>query len=143
MRLALTLAAAASLALLQGCTYRITDFTVISTKSTNIPAYQQAPRVTGTDCALFFIIPIGLPKMKTAIDNAIESAGPQFDALIDGVVYLQDFSFVVGKNCFKVEGTPISTKAGVPASTQGNTFFHSGTTPVSAAPPAAPQPKVH
>ena len=45
--------------------------------------------------------------------RAIESAGGDYDALVDGVVYQVNQSFIVGRMCFKVEGTPINTKAAV------------------------------
>lgn len=50
--------------------------------------------------------------MKEAIDRAIESAGGDYDALVDGVMY-QDtvFMLVVTQICYRVEGTPINTKA--------------------------------
>lgn len=97
---------------LGGCSMRITDFTVISTKNVNIPAKQQASRVTGNDCVIVFLIPFGIPNLKTAIDKAIESAGPGYDALIDGVAYIDNKSFLFGQECYRVEGTPISTKSG-------------------------------
>ncbi|MEA3297683.1 MAG: hypothetical protein U9R56_07450, partial [candidate division Zixibacteria bacterium] len=42
---------------------------------------------------------------------AIENAGPDYDALIDGVIYNQFYWYVLtGKSGFKVEGTPINTR---------------------------------
>ncbi|GJM17688.1 MAG: hypothetical protein DHS20C13_30150 [Thermodesulfobacteriota bacterium] len=94
-----------------GCTIRMVDFTVISTKNVNIPSVAKGPRVTGEDCVLVVIFPLGIPNMKEAIDRAIEKAGPEYDALVDGVVYRLNHSFLFGQVCFKVEGTPINTKA--------------------------------
>ncbi len=49
------------------------------------------PRVTGKGFTV-----------KDAIDQAIEKAGPGYDALIDGVIYERLFKY-------KVTGTPIKT----------------------------------
>lgn len=88
-----------------GCTIRLVDFTVISSKNVSVPTKAAGKRVAGEDCAFF-----GIPNMKEAIDRAIESGGGNYDALVDGVLYEQDRFF---QRCFKVEGTPINTKAGV------------------------------
>ncbi len=102
-----------SLVFLTACTVRLVDFTIISTKNVRVPSTAKGSRVTGEDCIFVFILPLGQPNMKEAIDRAIESAGPQFDALVDGVVYQEAFVFLVGQICFKVEGTPINTKAAI------------------------------
>lgn len=100
---------AASLLLLSGCVTRMTDFTVISTKNVQVPS-SSAQRVEAEDCVPVVLFPFGIPNLKTAIDRAIEKAGPQYDALIDGVVYSKNYSFLIGKICYTVEGTPISTR---------------------------------
>lgn len=96
-------------AMLSGCTVRIVDFTAISTKNTLIKATKTGQRVTGEDCVPVVLFPIGIPNMKEAIDRAIEKAGPGYDALTDGVVYSVQQAFIVGRICYKVEGTPIGT----------------------------------
>lgn len=105
--------ASASLALfvvvisLAGCSERrVTDFTIISTKNTLLlmNAERQGKRITGEDCHFLLF---GMPDMKEAIDDAIEKAGPEYDALVDGVVTWQDDFF---QTCYKVEGTPIKAK---------------------------------
>jgi len=40
------------------------------------------------------------------MDKALQSAGPDYDLLLDGVVRMNDYVFVSG---YKVEGTAIST----------------------------------
>lgn len=40
------------------------------------------------------------------MDKALQSAGPDYDLLVDGVVSIQDYVLVSG---YKVEGTAIST----------------------------------
>ena len=107
------LAIGLSLVLLYGCTIRIVDFTAISTKNVKLASQAKGPRVTGEDCVMVILIPFGIPNMKEAIDRAIESAGPEYDALVDGVVYQVTQAFIVGRICYRVEGTPINTKASV------------------------------
>lgn len=70
---------------------RLTDFTVISTKNVTLEVKKDVPRVSAKGWGV-----------KDAIDNAIEKAGPGYDALIDGVIYTGAFRY-------KVVGTPIKT----------------------------------
>lgn len=95
---------------LTGCTIRMVDFTAISTKNVKLPTKARGKRVTGEDCVVVVLFPFGIPNMKEAIDEAIEGAGENYDALVDGVVYQINEFFIVGRQCFKVEGTPINTK---------------------------------
>lgn len=97
-----------------GCSRRLTDFTVISTK--NIPIgegvhtdFQKGTkRVKGQDVAhVVLAIPFGYPNMKEAIDKAIEQI-PGAIGLVDGVVKSQSWTCLVyGQNKFIVEGTPL------------------------------------
>lgn len=118
-----------------GCAMRLTDFTVISTKNVRIASTGVAQRSTGKDCAFWVLfIPVTgrfTPNMKQAIDEAIESAGPEYDALIDGVVdYRWMFTYVVNMFCYEIKGTPINTKASISRldqSESGNrtVYYHS------------------
>jgi hypothetical protein len=99
-----------------GCSVRMIDFTVISSKNANVKGKSYGQRVEGKDCAglLLGLIPVTgrfQPNMKEAVDRAIEAAGPGYDALIDGVID-NNVLFLVLYNqaCFVVEGTPINTK---------------------------------
>ena len=59
---------------------------------------------------ILLLIPFGSPDLKEAVDRAIESAGPGYDALVDGVLYRQSYYFVVGGLYgYKIVGTPIKT----------------------------------
>jgi hypothetical protein len=99
----LTIFGAAALAvMLQSCSYRLLDFTVISTKTVAIRTTDAGKRVTGE--AVEFL-GIGV-HVTDAVDCVVESAGPGYDALIDGVVYNKIYPFVSG---FVVEGTAINT----------------------------------
>ena len=95
-----------------GCSRRMIDFTVISSKNIQlqIPTEAMGPKVEGVDEVWIFIIPFGTPNIKEAVDRAIESAGPEYDALIDGVLY-QTYAYYVlaAKIGYKVVGTPIKS----------------------------------
>lgn len=78
-----------------GCTIRLFDFTVLSSKNVDLSRmgeYERSgKRVKGKDSAHFIIIiPTGIPNMKEAIDRAIESV-PGAVALVDGVAYSKFF----------------------------------------------------
>lgn len=97
---------------LTGCAQRLVDFTAISTKNVQIDGPRGDKRTVGKDCAWYFLnIPLGVPNMKEAIDRAIESAGTEYNALVDGVVYSKAWTaVVVSQVCYEVEGTPVSAK---------------------------------
>ena len=92
-----------------GCSQRILDFTMVSSKNTEmtIPSDAKGDRVKGKDTVMVFIIPWGTPSIKEAVDRAIESAGPEYDALIDGVIYYHLKAFIIGVVEYTVEGTPV------------------------------------
>lgn len=99
--------------LVSSCTFRVTDFTVISTK--NVPIGQQptnlakaSTRVKGVDKAhIILFIPTGSPNLKEAIDKAIEKY-PGAVALSDGVVKNKSMWFLLyGQSRYIVEGTPL------------------------------------
>jgi hypothetical protein len=82
------------------CTARMIDFTIISSKNINLNVKKDASRVVGKKSGI----------IKGAVDNAIESAGSGYDAIVDGVVYSHDYYFVfVAWTKYHVEGTPIKT----------------------------------
>jgi hypothetical protein len=110
-----------------GCSRRITDFSIISTKDVNVESASRSDkRVVGQDCVVVILFPWGVPDLEEAIDDAIEKAGPGYDALIDGVVYYKDKSFLFGKVCYEIEGTPISTRGDRGAlPTDGPILYHS------------------
>ena len=96
---------------LVGCTVRLVDFTAISTKNVRMPTKGKGPRVAGRDCIPTLLAMFGgTPNMEEAIDKAIEKAGPDYDALVDGVVYKTSNPLM---DCYKVDGTPINTKEAI------------------------------
>lgn len=96
---------------LVGCTTRLVDFTMISTKNFDLSQAQNferaRTRVQGKDEAMIIIIiPTGYPSIKEAVDRAIESV-PGAVALVDGVLYQQAFWLIIGTSSYIVEGTPL------------------------------------
>ncbi len=95
-----------------GCTTRLVDFTMISTKNVDWSRAAEfkrtGTRVVGEDIAqMILFIPTGIPNMKEAIDRAIESV-PGGVALVDGVVSSKAWTiFIYGEQSFVVEGTPL------------------------------------
>ncbi len=83
------------------CSVRLIDFTVISSKNVTLKFQDGGKgqqRVKGSSMGF---LGIGA-NVKAAVDEAIEKAGPGYDALIDGVVYKDVWGY-------SVEGTPINT----------------------------------
>ena len=110
------------LALVTGCTQRITDFTLMSGKNIDVAALGKArhmsQRVRGKDVGhIFLCIPLKVPNVKDAMDNGMEQA-PGSIALVDGVVYSQSFwviPLIYGQNNYIVEGNPLFNSPSSPA----------------------------
>ena len=113
-----------------GCSARLLDFTIISSKNVNmqVPDASKGNRVTGVDKVTSILgIPLGTANLKEAVDRAIEKAGPGYDALVDGVIYaVSKFYILFGSSGYQVEGTPIKSKdfrsSGMP---EDRILFHS------------------
>ena len=87
-----------------GCSHRFLDFTVISSKNHGLQFdMTQGKRVEGKSHGF---LGIGA-SLKAAVDNALENAGTGYDLLIDGVIFREDFFFVIG---FKVTGTAVRSR---------------------------------
>ncbi|EPC1025586.1 hypothetical protein [Enterobacter hormaechei] len=92
--------------MLSGCTVRVADMTVGSTKNYNLNAakFEKGQRVTGEDKASIVIFPLGIPSVKTAMDRAIEKDKCSV-GLSDVVIYQLNHAFLFGTYGFRVEGT--------------------------------------
>lgn len=93
------------------CTYRLVDFTIISTKNIDLSkmsTFQRAKtRNVGKSVAHIVLFYSGKPSMKEAIDRTLEKT-PGAIALVDGVVYEKAWDAILyGQNVMVVEGTPI------------------------------------
>ncbi|MCU8006850.1 MULTISPECIES: hypothetical protein [unclassified Shewanella] len=101
-----------SLLAMSGCTVRVADLTVGSTKNFDLNSGQlvKGTRVTGEDSYPVFIFPFGIPNVKTAMDRAIESDKCAV-GLTDIVVTQLNHSFLIGSIGFRVEGDLIIDKS--------------------------------
>ena len=75
--LAVLLIGALALTVLDGCSQRIGDFTVISTKNFDINAkYKKLEgRFSGSDSKIMILfIPFGVPNTKAAVENCLENS---------------------------------------------------------------------
>lgn len=107
------LAALFAVILLFGCSQRITDFTIISSKNVDLSRgadfKRGKERVTGKDVGhIIFVVPTRIPNVKQAIDRTIEGT-PGAVALADGVLnhYFWYIPYIYGKETYEVEGTPL------------------------------------
>jgi len=95
-----------------GCSMRIGDFTMVSSKNVDMTHgadfKRSAVRVKADDSVPIILgIPMGAPNMKTALDRAIEKT-PGAIGLVDSVVTQKVFNFVIfGQLGYEVEGTPL------------------------------------
>lgn len=96
-----------------GCTTRLVDFTVISSKNIDLSRgaefKRHISRVEGEDLVhIIVFVPTGIPNAKEALDKAIESV-PGAVALLDGVITRKWFyiPWIYGQDKFVVEGTPL------------------------------------
>lgn len=94
--------------ILSGCSARVADMTVASTKNYNLNSnkFVKGARVIGEDSAPVFIFPLGVPNVKTAMDRAIEKNRCAV-ALSDVVVTQYNHSFLFGKFGYTIEGTQV------------------------------------
>ena len=84
---------------LASCSYRTLDFTVISSKTIQMSIDKSLGKTVEGKSMGF----LGLgSSLKGTVDAALESAGPEYDLLIDGVVFTNDYFFVAG---YKVKGS--------------------------------------
>ena len=96
-----------------GCSQRLVDFTIISSKNVDLSqaaTFQRGQsRVEGKDIKhIIIFIPTGIPNAKEALDRAIESV-PGAIALVDGVItnHCWYIPYIYGRSWYVVEGTPL------------------------------------
>lgn len=86
------------------CSIRLVDFTVISSKNVDLDIDRtQGKKVKGNKS---YFLGIGW-NIKDAMDLALESAGPEYDLLVDGVVRYGSYPFI---STVTVEGLAVSSK---------------------------------
>ncbi len=95
-------------AVASGCSVRVADMTVSSTKNYNINSgkFVKGERVTGEDRHAVVLFPLGIPNVKTAMDRAIEQDKCAV-GLSDVVVTQLNHSFLIGTFGYRIEGNQI------------------------------------
>ncbi len=94
-RLAYVLIAVLALLMLSGCSVRVADLTMVSTKNIDLSDTQldsrKGQRQTGEDCHfnLLGLIPFGLPNMEEAVDKALEKG--KGNVMVDEVTEYEIF----------------------------------------------------
>lgn len=90
--------------ILNSCTTRIGDFTVISTKNAELgQKYVQTGTYEAEDMAWIIIfIPTGIPNLKTAVDKCIEAGNGVL--ITNCVLSLKQFWFIIGQQGYLVKG---------------------------------------
>jgi hypothetical protein len=103
-RSALALALGVSL-LAVGCSVRVADLTLISTKNIDLSQtkldMREGKRFKGEDCRF-----LALPNLEEAIDDALEKGGGNI--MVDQVTYQKPGFFM---SCIEVEGTVLNSQA--------------------------------
>jgi hypothetical protein len=106
---------------LVGCSYRIGDFTVISTKNVELGAkYEKIGMGEGTDEVVVLLVPLGQPNMKEAIDRLLEEKNGEL--LTNAVVYSYSYQFLFGVIGVSVKGD-VWKKAGVAALDNSKEYY--------------------
>ncbi|MDT4841078.1 hypothetical protein FQZ97_749190 [compost metagenome] len=95
-----------------GCSIRVADLTVASTKNFNMnsTALETGRRVEGKDSVPVVLFPLGQVNMKEAIDRAVEKERCAV-GLSDVVINQEAFAFLVGYIAVTVEGNLILDRA--------------------------------
>jgi hypothetical protein len=95
----------------EGCTTRLGDFTVLSTRNVDVAGLKPGDRFSGEDCVnfLFGMIPLGQLNLKNAMDQALEKG--KGDIMVDIVLTSSGWAFplIFGQQCVVVEGTVSQT----------------------------------
>ena len=87
-----------AMGLMVGCSQRIGDFTVMSSKNFQTgQKYKKVGRHKGEDKKVWFIIPFGVPDLKNAVDKAIEAGKGVYlaDVVLESYNGLFDFGYIV------------------------------------------------
>ena len=100
-----------SLFILVGCTTRLGDFSVLSTKNIDVSGVKPGDRYSGEDCVglLFGMVPMGDVNWKNAMDQALEKG--KGDVMVDVVLTATGWviPYIFGQSCIVIEGTVSQT----------------------------------
>ncbi len=95
-----------------GCTQRLGDFTVLSSKNIDMTNFntegaEKSKPVMGEDRRVIVILPGSAPNLKEAVDRALENGNAQ--VLTNAVVYYTAWyvPYVCGEMKFEVKGNAV------------------------------------
>ena len=97
-----------------GCTTRLGDLTVVSTRNVTmgkaeLSSLPQVRDVTGKSTRYVLLcIPLGFPHLEDAIDAALDKGNG--DLMVDAVISAEGWWFLVGENSVCVKGTVVQTQ---------------------------------
>ena len=97
-----------------GCSMRLSDLTVASTKNVNLDkvdldSLPQTKGIVGKDTKYrILFIPLGFPHLEDAIDDALDKGNG--DVMIDAVVHSRGWWFIIGQDSLEVKGTVVKTR---------------------------------
>jgi len=113
LRKPVTLVIAFIVLVLSGCTVRVADLTLVSTKNIDLSNTQldarKGERITGENCAiaLLGLLPLGVPNLQEAVDEALEKG--KGNVMVDEVTYVKQAYFILfSQSCIEVEGTVLN-----------------------------------
>lgn len=100
---------------LGGCTTHMTDLSMISNKNisldkVDIDKLPQEKHIEGEDSKFIFLFPLGQPKLKEALNNALEKG--QGDLMVNASVYVTGWWFLIGEMGIKIKGDVVNTRGG-------------------------------
>jgi len=102
--------------LLSGCAHRVGDLTALSTRNVSlnkidIDTLPQSKAVEGRSSAFMLLfIPLGIPHLEDAVDDALNKGDG--DLMLDPVIYMGGWWFIVGESSITVKGNVVNTKGG-------------------------------
>lgn len=89
---------------ISSCTFRLVDYTVISSKNVSLNFNKKSGK--SVEGSKSYFLGIGW-NLKDALDDALEQAGPGYDLLVDGVVSYSSLFFFTKVT---VKGTAVSSE---------------------------------
>lgn len=100
---------------LTGCSSRLMGVSMITTKDVDLPPHTNlyaypSQEVVGTDSVFMVVVPWRVPRIKHAVNDALEKGDGTL--LINATIYTKYWWFIVGRYTVEVKGTAVNTNGG-------------------------------
>lgn len=97
--------------LLNACSSRLMGASIISTKPVDLPPHANlyeypCQKVSGTDSVFMVVVPWRIPRIKHAVNDALEKGNG--DLMIHSTIYTHYWWFIVGRYTIEVKGTVVN-----------------------------------